>query len=375
MGANVIWIDGVAWYCRDCSQLAAQLPLLHLSHLFAALIFVRRISVSVYWRIYWSEVSGLFPSLTAVCVCVNKSLWSLSAVQQVQAFKCGFLLTKHSGNQGVIHHTVLSFPEGKDWNNFYGVFVDGLQKSVCGMSLLWVFLLHVLVAQLRTACAQLWSDQDQQTKLHPAVYLGRNGEAWLVPDLERYFSPPNYLLCHTVPSRNKCCQVWEMRGGYIQMSEETDCGRLCAGCVSAADELPWQIRTAQLCVQISCWWGKVKKCSSRAFVSFILNVIVLAPQQMSWVAVYRWAQVFTAVNFILSFSCSFTVGTLSCSTGGWFVFPHFYKLYGVAVRFDELPPLWNFFPVSLSQRVAFEAHRTFSSEGTWELPWPISVSK
>ena len=59
-------------------------------------------------------------------------------------------------------------------------------------------------------------------------------------------------------------------------------GKYVLSYINAADEVPWQFNIAQPCSQISWWCCKVKKCDILAFVLFMLNMIILATQQMSW---------------------------------------------------------------------------------------------
>lgn len=98
---------------------------------------------------------------------------------------------------------------------------------------------------------------------------------WLVFDLEWYFSPYNYLLSHAAPKRNKHCN------GGLQI-RRLIVGKYVLSFISASDEAPWQINTAQSCSQISWWCCKVKKCDALAFVFFMLKVVILATQQMGW---------------------------------------------------------------------------------------------
>lgn len=98
---------------------------------------------------------------------------------------------------------------------------------------------------------------------------------WLVLDGICLLPTIYYLMLS--PRETNTVKIWDnaWRTVYIWTLIRPDM------CSVMSMQLMRQINTTQLCSQIS-WWWKIKRCDTLPFVLFMLNMMILATQQISW---------------------------------------------------------------------------------------------
>lgn len=142
---------------------------------------------------------------------------------QVQAFRCGFLLAKHSGNQGIIHHKFFDFFLRKRlWKHFCGVFVDDLQNLLSCKFIITCLsaVVSSLIADNCVDATLIWSEE---SKLYP-VDLTREKSRDLVsiwPGV--VFLPSQLFIISCCPPDKQVLSRFERMHGGLHTYELRTC--------------------------------------------------------------------------------------------------------------------------------------------------------